>query len=329
MEDSTPLPVFRRSLRSTFKVLSDWGDSFERTHFDGDFLAAVSSAQRRVGERATRIGEELGSATVKLVEEAAGKIPNVMPDSETGAESGQAAVPPYSATTHGISGTAFRTLQPEPSAGASTGTISLWDEVQQLQDEITKEREMRRGRVAALTTLDEALRSLRTELVHERHLVERAEADRLVANGRCDASERALEEIQEEHQSLLCRRIALETDLRRHALAAAAAERAAREASREGAWAREGPETEALKIAKVALAEVLSAMDEVRLEERREAGDLQRDIEVAQAESGELQRMADSHASPTSFRSSVWRLLTVARGGDDSCTYCDRASSAT
>lgn len=327
MEDSTPLPVFRRSLRSTFRVLSDWGDSFERTHFDGDFLGAVSSAQRRVGEHATRIGEELGSATVKLVEEAAGKIPNVMPDSEIGAELGQAAVPPSSATAHGISGNSFRKLQPEPSAGAST--ISLWDEVQQLQDEITKEREMRRGRVAALTTLDEALRSLRAELVHERHLAERAEADRLVANGRCDASERALEEIQEEHQSLLCRRIALETDLRRHAVATAAAERAAREASREGAWAREGPETEALKIAKVALAEVLSAMDEVRLEERREAGDLQRDIEAAQAESGELQRMADIHATPTSFRSSVWRLLTVARGGDDSCTYCDRANTVT
>ncbi|CAE8627558.1 unnamed protein product, partial [Polarella glacialis] len=93
--------------RNTFRALSDWGDEFERRHFDGDFLGSVSSAplhavqqQRQliaqVGEHAvaaaaatsagaSRLGGgvvvdglaglagELGSAAAKLVEEAAGR----------------------------------------------------------------------------------------------------------------------------------------------------------------------------------------------------------------------------------------------------------------
>jgi len=104
-------------------------------------------------------------------------------------------------------------------------------------------------------------------------------------------------------------------------VAAAAAERAAREASREGAWARDGPETEALKTAKVALAEILGGMDEVRLQERHEAAELQREIEAAQAERAVLQRLAEQPPPAKSFGASFWRLVKVARGGEDPCGH--------
>ncbi len=89
--------------------------------------------------------------------------------------------------------------------------------------------------------------------------MERAEESQLHGHARSNIEDRDFEELQNAHRALRSRRVTVEADLRRHALAVAAVERAAREASREGAWARDGPETEALKDAKVQLAEVLMA----------------------------------------------------------------------
>ncbi|CAK0829998.1 unnamed protein product, partial [Prorocentrum cordatum] len=93
---------------------------------------------------------------------------------------------------------------------------------------------------------------------------------------------------------------------------------AAREASRStSAWAREGPETEALKDAKVALAEVLADMDQAKLEAKREAAELRRCIEAAEAEKARLLQAAEEpYQAPASFRASVWRLLKVAARGE-------------
>lgn len=54
------------------------------------------------------------------------------------------------------------------------------------------------------------------------------------------------------------------------------------------AWARDGPEIEALKAAKVELAELLAEADEVRLNARRESAQLAHQLEGAEAENFRL-----------------------------------------
>lgn len=204
---------------------------------------------------------------------------------------------------------------------ATQGTASLWDEVQQLQVEVAKERDMRKGRVSAINSLEEAARRMRAELVDERQRMERAEETRWVAQNRSDSAERALEDLQDEHHTLLSEKATQEVDMRRHSVALVLADRQVKEASssREGAWARDGPETEALKDAKIALAEVLSDMDEVRLEAKRETATLQRQLEAEQADRRQLQHTTDLYEAPPSFGASLKRLFKVARGADERC----------
>jgi len=304
-EDVSRLPALRRGLLSTFQAVS----KLEK----GDIIGAVSNAQRLVTERAAQIGEDLGSATVRLVEEAAGRVPDVEPNeavvlgaTSQGSMAVQQPLPPPPPPNEQLGGPAC------PVAG----TASLWEEVQRLQDCLHNEREMRKGRVAALGTLNEALRGLRSELTQERRLVDCADSDRLVANGHYDASERSFEELQEEHSTVRFRKGEQEAELRKHLVAEMAAEKAAREAMRDGAWAREGPETDALKFAKLECAEVLAAMDEVRLQERRRAAALQREIDAAQVEGAQLRALLDSSVAPKSFGASIWQLVTDARGGN-------------
>merc|ERR1712241_18338 len=76
-------------------------------------------------------------------------------------------------------------------------------------------------------------------------------------------------------------------------------------------------EMAALKAAKLALAEVLAAIDEVRLQERRRAAELQREIDAAQVEGARLRALLDSSLAPKSFGASLWRLVAEARGGND------------
>lgn len=315
-------PVFVRpwgTLRSTFKVLSDWGDDFERKHFDGDFLNAVSSAPRKVVGGANRISEELGSAAAKLIEEAAGKAPDPLLANCVSANSCGDLPLEMSSSSRGPD------LSPHPAASLTpSSNANPLQEAQQLQEEISHERNMRQGRVVAFAALDEGIRGLRAELVEERGFLKQIEDSRLVALEQLDQAERALENLQEEHHALLSRKTTQVTDLRRHTVAAAMAENADKQLSRAGGWARTGPETEALKDAKVALAEILAELDEVRLQSRREAAQLQKEIETTQAESMQLQqRTMDNYVAPKSFRASVRRLFKIAGGGDDACTDCE------
>lgn len=308
-------------LRTTWRNVNSSLENIERRHFDGNFLQAVSQAPRKVGERASRIGEELGTAAVKLVEEAqrkegqAGGI-GLGPDPlQPGEATAAAAVgrAPEAFAAPSLSLEQF--LDPGHSLPRESST-DLWEEREQLQTLLAEEREMRRGRALALNSLDEAIRTTAAELAEERRQLAVDEELRTVCCSRLDSAECALEELQEEHERVQSHQASLEPELRRFADAAAARARAERQASREGAWAREGPEMEALKLAKMELAELLSARDEVKLRSRREQAQLEREIEAAQGEHIRLRLRQAEQAKPKTLRASVQRLFGGARGGE-------------
>eukprot|EP00811_Abedinium_folium_P006554 NODE_16040_length_1015_cov_5.922297.p1 GENE.NODE_16040_length_1015_cov_5.922297~~NODE_16040_length_1015_cov_5.922297.p1 ORF type:complete len:290 (-),score=97.24 NODE_16040_length_1015_cov_5.922297:62-931(-) len=203
---------------------------------------------------------------------------------------------------------ARRRLSSRELAKGSAGPLA---QVQQVQAELDQEREERHGRVLVLQTLDEAVRSLREEVTEERRLLVCAEDDRVELEARTEESERRLQELQADHHQLLGKRAQQDVELRRFAIAAAVAEREAKQAAQCGpdAWARDGPETEALKQAKMRLAEVLTFLDEARLESKKEFDVLQRDVE---AEATVLrQRQRDSTlATQSSVASTFLRMLT-------------------
>jgi len=137
---SVQLPSVRQGLLSTFRALSDWGDNFERTHFDGNFLGAVSSAPRRVGKQATRIGEELGSATAKLVEEATGRALGQVPGPMSGGLGGLGSLGALGAPAPVAAAPAAPGAGSTAVVGPPAGATGLWDEVRRLQEELAKER---------------------------------------------------------------------------------------------------------------------------------------------------------------------------------------------
>ncbi|CAE7444765.1 unnamed protein product [Symbiodinium natans] len=281
---------WRLSLKGTFKTLSEWGDQIERRHFDGNFLEAVSSAPRQAVEQhrhllsqASRIGGELGSAAVKLVEEAAGRGPDSSSPTACYFETSPAEL---AAVTLG-------TYVP------TTCITDLWQEVSRLQQDLQLHEELRKGRSSALTSQDEALRKLRAELMESRCSVQEALEGRQRAAGRLQGSERGFEALQDAHRNLQQLRAEAESELRQLKAAAAQALQVEAEALAPGAasqistrflapgaasWARDGPEIEALKAAKVELAELLAESDEVRLRSRRESAQLAHQLEGAEAE---------------------------------------------
>lgn len=202
---------------------------------------------------------------------------------------------------------------------AGSPAAALWRELQRLQEGLREERERRKGRVAALRVLDEALRPLRAELAQEPNFHGAAESERCVVEHRLHTAERAFEELQEQHHQLLSRRAAQEAEIQRHNLEAKREDRAARERAggQVRVWARDGQELEALKVAKIELAEVLMLVDEDRLRRRRELRDLIGQVEAAQRERA-LLRQKDVYVAPKgSFVTSMRRLWTVAAGRDD------------
>eukprot|EP00929_Paragymnodinium_shiwhaense_P036103 TRINITY_DN19398_c0_g1_i1.p1 TRINITY_DN19398_c0_g1~~TRINITY_DN19398_c0_g1_i1.p1 ORF type:complete len:499 (+),score=138.73 TRINITY_DN19398_c0_g1_i1:96-1592(+) len=177
-------------------------------------------------------------------------------------------------------GSPLQTTASEPSVPGR----SQWQELQEMKARLAEERERRRGRTGAMMRLGDACRELRAEIVASSVQLEDAEHVRRRARRDVDEEEKCLEELHTLHRQLQSQKAAQQAELRRFAVEAAKRERAAREANKEGAWAREGPETEALKDAKLALAEALGQMDQVRLEARGEIARLQEALEVAQAE---------------------------------------------
>lgn len=258
----------------------------------------------QVGERAGRIGEELGAAAVKLVEETQGRLPEA--DSRSIGLGPAAAAPaaacgrrPEDATAHLMSLDQFIQQPPQP---PPVSRPNLWEEYEQLQARLAEEREMRRGRSLALTAIDEAIRGMASDLLDERRLLAEAEDSRTVHGSRLDSVEVTLEALQDGHGRLQSYQASLEPEHRRLLDAASARARKERQASREGAWAREGPETEALLIAKMELAETLSKRDEVNLRSRNEQAQLTREIEAAREENTLLRIRREEDAKPKGWR---------------------------
>lgn len=376
---STSLPkalgqteTWGHSFRSTIQALSDRASDFERRHFDGDFLRTVSDKGRQVGERVSHISGELHNAAAKLVEEAAGRTADGFQQAEAPlgrrgqpvtSESVQAKTssqPPQpssvsspprptaaaDAAARGGTGTSLAHTDGNSSDGCTAGAQpSLLQQINLLQEELTFERELKKGRTAALTAMDEALRGLRAELVEGRKALTVSEAGWEAIKARRVSAQRGYETLQEAHDTLLSKQLVVDMELRRLQLAAKQAERLAKEvaAARRGpsSWARDGPETEALKLAKVDLALVLSQIDEVRLSAKQQAASLQKEIDAARGERDLLREAvlriggkakgrgsvvgtigtnsyplaADRSGGPTTIRSSVWRLLA---GSSDS-----------
>lgn len=188
-------------------------------------------------------------------------------------------------------------LPPSGTASASTAKAPAIDEsselhrrpwLKKLQSDVTEIRASHETRRAEMCGLDGLLDSLRGDIVLEQERLRQAEEAKAGTEELEEDAWRELEELQEAHQALLSRKAFLEAELRRGSIAADLAARAGKKARDEGAWARDGPETEALKEAKVALAQVMTYIDEARLQERRELTGLMNQIEAVQTEQEEL-----------------------------------------
>eukprot|EP00929_Paragymnodinium_shiwhaense_P109832 TRINITY_DN76391_c0_g1_i1.p1 TRINITY_DN76391_c0_g1~~TRINITY_DN76391_c0_g1_i1.p1 ORF type:complete len:453 (-),score=97.36 TRINITY_DN76391_c0_g1_i1:5-1330(-) len=208
---------------------------------------------------------------------------------------------------------------PSANTGDVDGGGGLWAESQRLQADLAAERDRRKGRGTALEALDKASRDLRSDVACARREVGDAEAAL-----KEDAEQRgrlisALKQLEREHFALEGRKARLEVDVRRlHAIKAkedAAIARAHRECEEEGprAWALPGPVTDALKAAKVELAQVLGEEDQARLELRRECTRMHSELEAIENENVALRKGLEK-GTDKSFKASVQRLLAVARG---------------
>eukprot|EP00747_Dinoflagellata_sp_TGD_P193276 gnl/TRDRNA2_/TRDRNA2_59231_c1_seq1.p1 gnl/TRDRNA2_/TRDRNA2_59231_c1~~gnl/TRDRNA2_/TRDRNA2_59231_c1_seq1.p1 ORF type:complete len:388 (+),score=94.59 gnl/TRDRNA2_/TRDRNA2_59231_c1_seq1:78-1166(+) len=337
-----------------WKAMNEWGDEFERRNFDGDFVGALGGAPKKAWSGLNEFGEEFErrhfdgdflsaiDRTVDRVNTAATQMLGDDRDEDMGAtdshgnmhgvgsSSGSSSVhrppppvsPPRSSCASGPPNAAVEASFPSPAAsGSGPGAASvpgLWEQARTLQAELAKEQEHRQGRIASLRSLDAAVQGLRSELMEERRECAKAEAERKSAEGQLDSAENVLEDLQERHYALLGRKAAQEAELRRFSLAAAVRDHADREElrvrSRRDSWARDGQELEALKEAKVALAEVLGCLDEARLQSRRELAALQQEVEAAQEENIRLRQGYDNYVAPKSFKDSIRRLVSVAVG---------------
>merc|ERR1719436_136257 len=93
----------------------------------------------------------------------------------------------------------------------------------------------------------------------------------------------------------------LEAEAQRHALDAATAKQAERDWAQEPEgreWARDGPETTALLDAKLALAEAMTLVDEVRLKCRRDLQALEASVAAADAANQPLRKTQEKYEAP-------------------------------
>lgn len=368
-------------LTNTFKAMNDWGDEFEKKHFDGDLKGTLSKAPKKAAEAMNEWGDDFerrhfDGDVVGVVTQATQKAADVVTSTLEVLDDSFVGIAPYSddfdfvgagsisaaggyaednwanegadfaegggssSSAASASGTA---RQSQAEAGSSWtrvqllqeerrkqmdanngATPQLWQVAQRLKEQLEEERCKRRGRIAAMDALDPSTCILRAEVAEERHKAAIAEEQRSVAGARSYTAERGLAQLQECHHAQLSRKAANEAEMQQHALAAAAASAAASEDAQlreyEGprAWARAGPEMEALKAAKLECAEVLGLLDEARLHRRRELRALQEEIEALEAKNKTLKLAADGYVAPgNSFRQSIKRLFRVAAGKED------------
>lgn len=192
-----------------------------------------------------------------------------------------------------------------------------------LQVQLEEEQGKRHGRAEALRALKAALLELPREISEEQRLVDISAGTRAASEARAAAAGRELQTLKEHHHHLKEQREAqLEEREQLDAANAAAAAAAARQTQlatgcvRE--WARDGPETEALKEAKIELAVLLAEVDEARLHRRQELKALNQAVEATETENKWYRAGGhDSYEAPESFSASLRRLFTVAIGKRD------------
>eukprot|EP00928_Gymnodinium_smaydae_P029222 TRINITY_DN22071_c0_g1_i1.p1 TRINITY_DN22071_c0_g1~~TRINITY_DN22071_c0_g1_i1.p1 ORF type:complete len:420 (-),score=142.15 TRINITY_DN22071_c0_g1_i1:54-1313(-) len=210
---------------------------------------------------------------------------------------------------------AARAPAPAPLAEAT------WEEAERLRAELARQRALRPEREERRRALDAALPPLRIGVVEEQQALAAADAARASAELRGNEVERALDELRARHHAALSKQAAQEAEILQHVHEARFAERALEEwkadewcdGSRE--WARDGPETDALMLAKLELAEVLMLVDETRLQSRRELRALQEELTRLETEVAAA-RQEDNYVPPKSFKESLKYLFNVARGRD-------------
>lgn len=331
---------------NSWKAMNEFGQDVERRHFDGDFVGTLAQAPQLVGDA-------LASSLDAFDETLLGVAPPVIYTDDFGyGGSGPSGSPAHTESAWAFGGpfaeglpmprerSSSSSSAPQSSWGQvkhiqderrmqldanNSATPALMEEVQRLRERLAEERERRRGRVAAIDALDEAASGHRKISAEERQAIAGAEEKRSKASLRSYGAERALAQLQEAHHAHLSRKAQNEAEMQQHSLAAskhAAAlskDEQLREEEGERAWARAGPEMEALKNAKLEVAEALGLLDHARLERRKELNKFQQEIEALATDNSRLKLAADGYVAPGgSFRQSVRRLFRVAAGGDDS-----------
>ncbi|CAE8648967.1 unnamed protein product [Polarella glacialis] len=203
----------------------------------------------------------------------------------------------------------------------SPGSPGLDEAVEELKARLEEEQERRRGRTEALRAMAVSLKQLPNEILEDRRRCDVAAGSRAAAAARAAAAGRSWQTLKDNHRALLERQEA-QVDERQQLVAAATASSAAYSRFKQLAgreWARDGPETDALKDSKLMLAELCLQADEARLALRKELKVLQKEVESLEAETSRLRNGGPDYyqAPQNSFRSSLRRLFSVARGRGD------------
>ncbi|CAE7419339.1 TATDN1 [Symbiodinium natans] len=339
------------------QVMNEWGDDFERRHFEGDFLSAVSRAPVAAGEVLSEAIGQIVDSSLELpvdsvepwmtpgfdaeafvsfhptaamedaphVEEARGPSPPspAAPDVPSSEHSPEHS-PARSERRNSSSSTGGRTVDEVAAFMSSLPDGAEMERVaEELQVQLHAEQAKRQGRYEALRALKVALLQLPREAAQEKGLADEAAGARAEAAARACAAQRALQALKENHQQLQ-EKLEAQVDQREQLEAAAAAARAAVERAAQLAasacreWARDGPETDALKSSKIELAELLAELDEARLHRRRELKALQQEVETLERENQWFRSGGhDQYEAPASFTASLRKLFKVAIGKGD------------
>eukprot|EP00927_Polykrikos_kofoidii_P068978 TRINITY_DN64350_c0_g1_i1.p1 TRINITY_DN64350_c0_g1~~TRINITY_DN64350_c0_g1_i1.p1 ORF type:complete len:438 (+),score=100.05 TRINITY_DN64350_c0_g1_i1:75-1388(+) len=349
-EGGAPRRKWFSGVVGAIKKIGTIGDEIERRHFRGDFVGTMASVGSRLDESAARFVEGIGTsdsytpgleyggsaAYIPHAEKArcgndTGHVRQTCEAESNAFQTGAtvSAIPVSALSTSGTGRTSSVFAGPVVACAAFpaetrpsiSGSDGLWEESQQLQAELAQERERRRGRVSAMDAVDKNVRSLRVEVAEARRAVTEAEAEEITSKEAEGRSRRGAAEHWDIVHVLKGRKLHQEADIRRLMVEAAAytaaCARAQRECDAEGprAWARPGPETDALKDAKLELAEALQALDESRHERRRELFALQTALEVEEAERERLIEESQVPESPANMlRATFSRIFAAATG---------------
>jgi chromosome segregation ATPase len=183
----------------------------------------------------------------------------------------------------------------------SGSSAHLLKRVNELRDQLANHRTARKERATLLSSFDDTARCLRDQLLEEKEPLELAENTCAKADAEHHTALREIEELRESHHKMLSRKATQEAEIRRHTVNVWSEELKLRQATKDREWARDGPETDALKNAKIELAQSLGELDEARLYLRKGLAGLQREVENAEAENLALRKAAEQ--SPVAAQS--------------------------